>query len=83
MAAIDLIVREAIDGVKKSGALEAGALMATVAGWGPVSGTIAVTRGADTYPQVRYFTSYTPSAGDLVLILKANGGWVCLGKLAS
>lgn len=83
MAAIDLIVREAIDGVKKSGALEAGALLATVTGWGPVSGTIAVARGADTYPQVRYLTSYAPSGGDLVLIFKTTGGWVCLGKLAT
>lgn len=83
MAAIDLIVKEAIEGVKKSGALEAGALLATVSGWGPVGGTIAVTRGPDTYPQVRYLTNYAPSGGDLVLILKTNGGWVCLGKLAS
>lgn len=81
MAAIDVINASAIDAVKRSGVLEAGALMATVSTRN-ADGTITVTRGTDTYPNVRLLAGDpAPSVGDLVEILKTSGGWVCLGSL--
>lgn len=81
MAAIDFVVNAALEGVKKSGLVESGALLATVASV-PGGGVVSVNRGADSYPKVRLLSGYSAVVGDLVLILKTNGGWVCLGKLA-
>ncbi|MCR8576460.1 hypothetical protein [Streptomyces sp. Isolate_219] len=81
MAAIDRVIGAAVDSVKKSGVLEAGALMATVSVVNS-DGTVTVTRGDDTYPKVRLLSGYRdPAAGDTVQILKTTGGWVCVGEL--
>lgn len=81
MAAIDAVIGAAINGVRKSGALESGALMATVTAVG-TDGTVTVERGTDTYPKVRVLSGYTsPRTGDLVEIMKTAGGWVCIGSL--
>lgn len=83
MAGIDTIIASSVDAVKKSGALEAGALLATVTAVDS-GGTLAVERGADTYPKVRLLSGYDmPSVGDLVVIFKTAGGWVSLGKLVT
>lgn len=82
MPAIDQVVNAAVEGVKKSGLMESGALLGIVS-TSPTGGTVSVTRGADSYPKVRLLSGYAAVVGDLVLILKTNGGWVCLGKLAS
>lgn len=81
MAAIDFVVNAALENVKKSGLVESGALLATVASV-PGGGVVSVNRGVDSYPKVRLLSGYSAVVGDLVLILKTNGGWVCLGKLA-
>lgn len=81
MAAIDRVIGAAIDGVKKSGVIEASALMATVSVVN-ADGTLTVTRGADTYPKVRCLSGYLgATVGDLVEILKTSGGWVAIGRL--
>lgn len=82
MAALDHVVNAALEGVKKSGLVESGALLATVTSV-PGGGVVSVSRAGDVYPKVRLLSGYSAANGDLVLILRTNGGWVCLGKLAS
>lgn len=80
MAAIDRVIGAAVDSVKKSGVLEAGALMAIVSMVNS-DGTVTVTRGDDTYPKVRRLSGYTgPAVGDVVEILRTSGGWVAIGR---
>lgn len=81
MAAIDTIIMASVDGVKKSGVVESGALMATVSVVG-ADGTVTAIRGSDSYPKVRILSGYpNPAVGDSVEILRTSGGWVCLGSL--
>ncbi|MFF7408696.1 hypothetical protein [Streptomyces lydicus] len=83
MAAVDTLINATLDAVRKSGMLEAGALMATVSAVNS-DGTATVTRGTDTYPKVRLLTGYNvPTVGDRVEILKTSGGWVCVGALVA
>lgn len=78
MAAIDSILNASVASVKRSGIVEASSLMATVSAVNS-NGTVDVTRAADAYPSVRLLGTYRPAVGDTVQILKAAGGWVCLG----
>lgn len=81
MAAIDALIGASVAAVKKSGVIEGSALMATVSAVG-TDGTVTATRGTDSYPKVRVLSGYqAPQAGDLVELLRAAGGWVCIGKL--
>lgn len=83
MAGIDILLNASVDAMKRSGAIENNMLMATVSVVN-AGGTLDVTRVGDTIPSVRRLTSYTsPVVGDLVLIQRATGGWICLGKLAT
>ena len=83
MPGLDSILGASVDAVKRSGAIENSALMATVSVVNS-GGTVDVTRAGDTFPSCRRAASYTsPAVGDLVLILRAAGGWVCLCKLAT
>lgn len=83
MAGIDVILDAAVDTVKKSGVLDAGALMGTVSAVG-ADGTLTVTRGADTYPRVRVVGSLVmPAVADIVEIFSTAGGWICVGALRS
>lgn len=78
---IDTIIQASVDGVKRAGVAQAGALMANVSAVG-TDGTVTVTRGTDTYPLVRILSGYiNPVVGDAVEILHTAGGWVCLGAL--
>lgn len=81
MPAIDKIILSAVEGVKKSGTIEAGTLMGTVTAVAS-NGTLTVERAPDVYPKVRILSGYIkPTIGDLVEILKTTGGWVCIGSL--
>lgn len=81
MAGIDRILTASVDAVKRSGALESGALMATVSAVNS-NGTVDLTRADDEYPSVRVLSGYLrPAAGDSVEMLRSAGGWVCIGKL--
>ncbi|MGW6920855.1 hypothetical protein ACWGA9_06160 [Streptomyces sp. NPDC054950] len=81
MAAIDAVLGASVDAVKRSGALENGALMATVSVLN-ADGTADLTRAGDTYPNVRLLSGYlNPSVGDNVEMLRSAGGWVCVGAL--
>lgn len=83
MAAIDKVIQASIDGVKRSGALESGALMGVVSAV-DTGGTLTVARGTDVYPAVRILSGYNhPVVGDTVEILRTAGGWVCIGALRS
>lgn len=83
MPGLESLLNASVDAVKKSGALESNALMATVSVVNS-GGTVDVTRAGDTFPTVRRLVSYaSPAVGDSVLILRTAGGWVCLGKLAT
>lgn len=83
MTALDTVLAASVSAVKRSGALEAGALMATVSVVN-ANGTVSVTRNGDTYPSVRLLRGDpTPAVGALVEILKTSGGWVCLGSLVT
>jgi hypothetical protein len=70
-----------VDAVKRSGAIEGNAIMATVSVVN-TGGTVDVTRAGDTIPSVRILSGYmVPSVGDSVELLRSAGGWVCIGKL--
>lgn len=82
MLAIDSIIAAVLDAVQKSGILTSNTLMATVTVVNS-NGTVQVERAGDTYPKVRRLASYSaPAVGDVVEIMKTNGGWICLGELA-
>jgi hypothetical protein len=81
MAGIDNLLSASVDAVKRSGALENNALMATVSVINS-DGTVDCTRTGDTYPSVRLLSSYlTPTVGDSVELLRTAGGWICVGAL--
>ncbi|MFE1763099.1 hypothetical protein ACFW81_02585 [Streptomyces angustmyceticus] len=81
MAGLDSLLGASVDAVKRSGAIENSALMATVA-MVNTDGTVDVSRAGDTYPSVRLLTGYLmPTVGDSVEIIKTAGGWVCVGRL--
>ncbi|MGW6754534.1 hypothetical protein [Streptomyces sp. NPDC055006] len=81
MAGIDALLGASVNAVKKSGVIEGSALMATVTVVNS-DGTITAARGADSYPKVRVLSGYlVPTVGDVVELLRAAGGWVCIGKL--
>ncbi|MFI2187999.1 hypothetical protein [Streptomyces sioyaensis] len=81
MAGIDSLLSASVDAVKRSGAIENAALMATVSTVNS-DGTVDVTRAGDSYPSVRLLTGYLiPTVGDSVEIIKTAGGWVCVGRL--
>jgi len=81
MAAIDAVLTASVDAVKRSGALENNALMATVTVINS-DGTLDCTRAGDTFPKVRILTGYlNPAVGDSVELLRSAGGWCCIGAL--
>jgi hypothetical protein len=81
MSGLDKLLNASVDAVKKSGALETNALMATVSVVN-TNGTVDVTRAGDTFPSVRVLSGYmVPTVGDSVELLRSAGGWVCVGKL--
>ncbi|AUG87283.1 hypothetical protein HOS59_gp19 [Streptomyces phage Rowa] len=81
MAGLDSLLTASVDAVKKSGALEQNALMATVSVVNS-NGTVDCTRAGDTYPSVRVLSSYqAPAVGHSVELLRSAGGWVCIGSL--
>lgn len=83
MAGIDAILGASVDAVKRSGAIEGGALMATVSVVN-TDGTVDVTRAGDVYPSVRVLSGYpAPLVGDAIEMLRSVGGWVCLGAFQS
>lgn len=83
MAGIDSIIDASVSAVKKSGVLEAGAIMGVVTAVNG-GGTVVVARGEDVYPNVRVLSGYAcPRVGDRVEILRTAGGWVCIGALTT
>jgi hypothetical protein len=81
MSGLDKLLGASVDAVKRSGALEGNALMATVSVVNS-GGTVDVTRAGDTYPNVRLLSGYlVPNVGDSVELLRSAGGWVCIGKV--
>ncbi|MFF1812393.1 H-type lectin domain-containing protein [Streptomyces sp. NPDC058251] len=81
MSGLDRLLNASVDAVKKSGALENNAFMATVSVVN-AGGTVDVTRAGDTFPSVRVLSGYqVPAVGDNVELLRSAGGWVCVGKL--
>ncbi|MEU9560347.1 H-type lectin domain-containing protein [Streptomyces fumanus] len=81
MPGLDSLLSASVDAVKKSGALENGALMATVTAVNS-DGTVDCSRAEDDYPSVRVLSGYpSPAVGDRVELLRSAGGWVCVGKL--
>jgi hypothetical protein len=77
---LDTLITATLDAVRKSGMLWEGTRQATVSAVAS-DGTITVTRGGDTYPRVRRTDAYLrATVGDLVLIHRTLGGWVCLGR---
>lgn len=80
-SAADRLVNAVLKKVKDSGLLYSGTFMATVSAVGS-NGTLTVTRGADTFPDVRLLSGYAhPMVGDTVEIMRTASGWVCLGVL--
>lgn len=81
MAGVDVLLGAAVDAVKKAQVVENAALMATVSVV-RTDGTVDLTRAGDTYLRVRVLSGYmSPTVGDSVEMLRAAGGWVCLGAL--
>lgn len=81
MSGLDGLLNASVDAVKRSGALESNALMATVSVVNS-NGTVDVTRAGDTFPSVRVLSGYmVPTVGDSVELLRSAGGWVCVGKV--
>lgn len=81
MAGVDALLNASVNAVKKSGALEGNALMATVSVVNS-NGTVDCTRAGDTFPSVRVLSGYqVPTVGDSVELLRSAGGWLCVGKL--
>jgi hypothetical protein len=48
----------------------------------PASVTVTLSGSSTSTAGIRYLASYTPTNGDTVLILRAGGDLVCIGKLA-
>ncbi|WP_353961839.1 H-type lectin domain-containing protein [Streptomyces sp. NBC_01500] len=81
MSGLDALLNASIDAVKKSGALENNAFMATVSVVNS-NGTVDVIRAGDTFPSVRVLSGYlNPAVGDSVELLRSAGGWVCVGQI--
>ena len=79
----DKLVSAVIAKIKNSGLLESGTFMATVTAVN-FNGTITVSRGSDTFPDVRLLSGFvSPKVGDRVEIMRTLGGWVCLGMIQS
>ncbi|MGW2591668.1 hypothetical protein ACWCXC_15585 [Streptomyces sp. NPDC001515] len=83
MAGLDALLGASVEAVRRSGALESGAIMAVVSAV-RVDGTVDCARADDLYPSVRILSGYqAPAVGDRVELLRTVGGWVCLGALQS
>ena len=81
MSGLDALLNASVDAVRKSGMLEANAMMGTVSAVN-TDGTVDVDRAGDLYASVRVLSGYMqPAVGDRVELLRSAGGWVCIGKL--
>ncbi|MFJ4960983.1 hypothetical protein ACIP6P_00690 [Streptomyces sp. NPDC088729] len=81
MAGLDALLGASVEAVKRSGALENNAFMATVSAVNS-DGTVDCSRAGDAFPSVRVLSGYlNPRTGDSVEILRSAGGWVCVGAV--
>lgn len=78
---VDALVDAAVRAVRDAQVAESAARMGTVSAV-QAGGTVTVSVADGTIPGVRLLGRlYAPTVGDVVEILRTQGGWVCLGAL--